>query len=120
MVRCALKLTIIVNLVGFLLGFLPENANAVFGAGQFDISAFCDSAAARKTLVYIDKDSLREGVTDWAKRLDEKLRSNLLPHEQVSIVALDARNGSAKETWVACWPDYTQGERDKIAQKEPF
>lgn len=115
MVRCALKLAIIVNLVGFLLGFLPENAKAVFGAGQFDISAFCDSPAARKTLVYIDKDSLREGVTDWAKRLDEKLRSNLLPHEQVSIVALDARIGSAKETWAACWPDYTQGERDKIA-----
>lgn len=107
---------VVLAIVASVTARIPT-ASAAFGIEEADISKFCNAKAARQTLIYIDDRNLYEGSTDWAKRLDQKLRANLLPNEPVNIMRLSSMDGAVKESGVACWPDYSPEERARINQE---
>ena len=96
-----------------LLAALPAHA-ALFGAEGLD-PAFCKTAAARQTVLYVDDMMMTEGKTDWATKLSTKLRATLAPGERVTVVRLSPAAGRSAEIWSGCWPAYTAAERARIA-----
>ena len=87
---------------------------ALFGASGLDPS-FCQQAQVRQTVVYIDDTLMIDGQTDWARRLDVKLRATLAPGERVSVVRLSPQSGQSGEVWSGCWPSYSAAQRATLA-----
>ncbi len=94
---------------------------ALFGAGGLD-PAFCRQPQVRQTVVYIDDTLMIDGQTDWARRLDTKLRATLAPGERVTVVRLSpgggagqAGSGQSSELWSGCWPGYAAAEQARLA-----
>jgi hypothetical protein len=81
---------------------------------------FCETAAIRQTVVYIDDMFMREGQTEWAGKLFEKLKATLVPGERVTVVELSPADGQSREVWTGCWPDYSQEDRQTIAKSHSF
>lgn len=79
--------------------------------------AFCQQATVRQTVVYIDDMMMATGQTDWAKKLETKLRATLTPGERVTAVRLSPGSGQSKEYWSGCWPAYSAEQRAKIASQ---
>jgi hypothetical protein len=117
--RIARPLLVTVSVLGSLF-ICCGSAFAFLGSEEYDISSFCNEPAARRTLVYIDDRIMEDQNTSWANRLFQKLNSSLLPNEAVSVIQLSPSVGTAKEVWSACWPDYSQDERDKLAKQSPW
>lgn len=92
----------------------PRPAWALFDTEGLD-PAFCQQAAVRQTVVYIDDMMMAAGQTDWAKKLETKLRATLTPGERVTVVRLSPGPGQSKEYWSGCWPSYSPEQRAKIA-----
>jgi hypothetical protein len=88
---------------------------ALFGSNGLD-PAFCQQPTIRQTVVYIDDMMMTDGATDWAKRLDVKLRGTLTPGELVTVVRLSPADGQSREYWSGCWPAYTAAQAAKLAQ----
>ncbi len=105
-----------------LAASLPVAARAaLFGAGGLD-PAFCRQPQVRQTVVYIDDTLMIDGQTDWARRLDTKLRATLAPGERVTVVRLSpgglvgqAGSGQSSELWSGCWPGYAAAEQARLA-----
>ncbi len=98
-----------------LTGAMTHPARAaLFGASGLDPS-FCAQKQVRQTVVYIDDTLMIEGETDWAHRLDIKLRATLAPGERVSVVRLSPGSGQSGELWSGCWPAYSASERARLA-----
>ncbi len=104
-----------------LLGLRPGVAQAaLFGANGLD-PAFCRQPQVRQTVVYIDDTLMIDGQTDWARRLDTKLRATLAPGERVTVVRLSpggvgqAGSGQSSELWSGCWPGYAAAEQARLA-----
>ncbi len=106
-----------------LTAWLPAAAAraALFGAGGLD-PAFCRQPQVRQTVVYIDDTLMIDGQTDWAHRLDTKLRATLAPGERVTVVRLSpgggagqAGSGQSSELWSGCWPAYSAAEQARFA-----
>lgn len=87
---------------------------ALFGEEGLD-PAFCKTATARQTVLYVDDMMMTEGRTDWATKLSTKLRATLAPGERVTVVRLSPATGRSAEIWSGCWPAYTAAERQRIA-----
>lgn len=110
-------------LLALILAALPAGAAraALFGAGGLD-PAFCRQPQVRQTVVYIDDTLMIDGQTDWARRLDTKLRATLAPGERVTVVRLSpgggagqAGSGQSSELWSGCWPGYAAAEQARLA-----
>ena len=109
-------------LLGLALWLAPGIAQAaLFGANGLD-PAFCRQPQVRQTVVYIDDTLMIDGQTDWARRLDTKLRATLAPGERVTVVRLspgggasEAGSGQSSELWSGCWPGYAAAEQARLA-----
>lgn len=106
-------LTIAAPVTGRSQGFLGG------GAGGLD-PRFCQTKAARQTVVYIDDSMMRDGQTDWAEKLLGKLKATLAPSERVSIVELSPDSGTSNEKWTGCWPNYSAAQRDRMAKQTSY
>lgn len=89
------------------------------GQGGLD-PKFCETAALRQTVVYIDDMFMQDGRTEWAGKLFEKLKATLVPSERVTVVELSPADGQSREVWSGCWPDYSQDERDRLGKSYSF
>ena len=89
------------------------------GQGGLD-PKFCDTAALRQTVVYVDDMFMQEGQTDWANKLYDKLKGTLVPSERVTVVELSPADGQSREVWSGCWPDYSSEEREKLGKSYSF
>jgi hypothetical protein len=81
---------------------------------------FCETAALRQTVVYIDDMFLQNDQRDWAGKLFEKLKASLVPSERVTVVELSPGDGQSREAWTGCWPDYSQEERERLSKSYSF
>lgn len=111
------------SLVLLLLAFSLVHAGAsnpqLFGTTGLDQS-FCKDKTFRQTVVYVDANSVKQGITAWAADLENKLRATLTPGERVSLIELLPTDGTSTELWSACWPDYTAAQRNILAKKTYF
>jgi|GEM_PF-3792240 len=105
-----------VLIAGVALILASSNTWALGGAGELNISHYCDKKSPRQTLIYIDDKSLVKGETQWALQLINKMMVNLMPSEPVTIVKLATETGAAQERWKACYPDMTVAEIDRYKQ----
>ena len=102
------------------LAFTSISANAqLFGPTGLDPS-FCQKKTFRNTVVYIDDKMMRDGETAWANTIADKLRATLIPGERVTVVQLSPEQARSQQIWTACWPDYTNQEREQIAKENHF
>lgn len=81
---------------------------------------FCENKALRQTAVYVDDMMMRDGATGWANTLFDKLKATLVPGERVSVIELSPADGQSHETWNGCWPDYSAGQKQKLAAGYSF
>lgn len=111
------------SLILFLLVMPLTHADAntpqLFGTTGLDQS-FCSDKTFRQTVVYVDANSVKPGVTAWATDLENKLRATLTPGERVSLIELLPTDGTSTELWSACWPDYAAAQRSILAKKTYF
>ena len=89
------------------------------GPGGLD-PKFCESAALRQTVVYVDDMFMQDGQKDWAHKLFDKMKGTLVPGERVTVVELSPSDGQSREAWSGCWPDYSPDEREKRAKSYSF
>lgn len=94
----------------------PRPAWALFDTEGLD-PAFCQQPTVRQTVVYIDDMMMADGQTEWAKKLETKLRATLTPGERVTVVRLSPGGGQSKEYWSGCWPAYSPEQKAKIAEQ---
>jgi uncharacterized Zn-binding protein involved in type VI secretion len=110
-----LKLQLIAGLASATL--TTGASAAIFGGDGLDIKKFCETAAPRQTVAYIDTRILIDGDQRWAEQLMSKLTSSLMPSEVVTLVGLDTERGQSTEVWSGCYPDYSP-ERLETLKKE--
>jgi hypothetical protein len=89
-----------------LTALLPGHAQAQLFASEGLDPHFCELAAPRQTVVYIDDMMMVDGQTEWATKLSAKLRATLAPGERVTLVRLSPATGLSREAWSGCWPAY--------------
>lgn len=99
------------------LATTPSSAQQkyMFGANDLDPS-WCETAAPRQTVVYIDDTLMVDGKTEWADQLSTKLRATLAPGERVTLVELSPRSGESHELWSGCWPAFTKAQKGQQSQ----
>jgi hypothetical protein len=89
----------------------PTPARAsLFGQDGLD-PAFCKTPSVRQTVVYVDDMTMVDGRTEWARKLEVKLRATLSPGERLTVVRLSPASGQSSELWSGCWPGYTAAQR---------
>lgn len=88
----------------------PAQARTIFGNYGLD-PAYCRQPTVRQTVVYIDDSMMVDGQTEWATKLDIKLRATLAPGERVSVVRLSPASGQSLEYWSGCWPGLSEAMR---------
>lgn len=88
----------------------------LFGSNGLDAS-FCRDKTFRRTVVYVDYDSVRTGHEVWAENLENKLRATLAPGERVTVVELFPKTGTSRRLWSACWPNFTAAQRSTLRRK---
>jgi hypothetical protein len=91
-------------------------AAALFGSEQLD-PRWCGISSLRQTVVYIDDMLMIEGKTDWATKLNTKLKASLAPGERVTVVRLSPASGQSREIWTGCWPAYSPTEQARMADQ---
>ncbi len=91
----------------------PVQARTIFGNYGLD-PAYCHQPVVRQTVVYIDDTMMVEGRTEWATKLDTKLRGTLAPGERVSVVRLSPGSGQSREYWSGCWPGLSDAARAAV------
>ena len=108
----------IVGILAVLLGssLFCAPAWALFDNYGLD-ATYCQQAAVRSTVVYIDDMMMADGQTEWATKLGVKLRATLTPGERVTVVRLSPGNGQSKEYWSGCWPDFPAAKKASLAQE---
>ncbi|HUC62457.1 MAG TPA: hypothetical protein VMF53_10920 [Alphaproteobacteria bacterium] len=79
--------------------------------------AFCKIPTFRSTVVYVDDMMMRAGESSWAITLADKLRATLTPGERVAVVELNPAQGTSRQIWAGCWPEYTAERRKELAGK---
>ena len=80
-------------------------------------ASYCQQPTVRSTVVYIDDMMMVDGQTEWATKLDVKLRATLTPGERVTVVRLSPSSGQSKEYWSGCWPDYPAAKKAELASQ---
>jgi hypothetical protein len=103
----------------FALALPVRPAGALFDKPGLD-PAFCQQPTVRRTVVYIDDMMMISGQTEWAQKLDTKLRATLTPGESVTVVRLSPASGRSKEGWSGCWPAFSDEQKAKIEREYYF
>jgi hypothetical protein len=97
-------------------GLCSAQAASFLGGSDGLDPAFCNTRTIRQTLVYVDDSDMVDGETDWAVKLEGKLKATLIPSEIVTVVRLSPVDAQSHEIWTGCWPDYTAADRAKLAE----
>ena len=104
---------ILSSLLSSFLLFSSSETLALGGIESLKIDQFCNVKSPRQTLIYIDDDIIEKDDTQWALQLINKVMTNLMPSEPVTLVKLSSELGSTEERWKACYPDITVAELEK-------
>lgn len=113
-------LSLLAIAVSFLYFSLPAAASTpLFGTVGLD-PAFCKQKVVRQTVVYVDDMMMVEGKVEWAKKINSKLKSTLLPGERVSVVRLSPAVGQSTEIWTGCWPGFSPEQQQQMAKETYF
>jgi hypothetical protein len=112
--------TIIFSFLTTFLIFSSTDTLALGGIESLKIEQFCNVKSPRQTLIYIDDDLLVKDDTQWALQLINKVTTNLMPSESVTLVKLATELGTTEERWKACYPDITAAELEKRKQSIGF
>jgi hypothetical protein len=117
-----MEIRVLIAMAALALSGTCNHASAQgFLGGQNGLDPkFCETAAVRQTVVYVDDMFMQEGQTDWAAKLYVKLKGTLVPGERVTVVELSPEDGQSREAWTGCWPDYTPDEREKLGNSYSF
>ncbi len=91
----------------------------LFGNVGLDPS-FCKQKTIRQTVVYIDDQIMVDGQIDWAKKINTKLKSTLVPGEHVTVVRLSPMSGQSTEIWTGCWPAYSKEQQASMEKENYF
>ena len=111
---------ILSSLLSSFLLFSSSEALALGGIESLKIDQFCNVKSPRQTLIYIDDDIIEKDDTQWALQLINKIMTNLMPSEPVTLVKLSSELGSTEERWKACYPDITVAELEKRKESIGF
>ena len=102
------------------IGFSAEHAQAnEHGSGIFrqgNLKGYCKNPAPRQTIVYVDQASVTPGDKKWAEQIVNKVK--LIPHERLTLLRLNARNGTVEQLFSACYPQLTAQETSVLKKKE--
>jgi hypothetical protein len=106
--------------IAILLLLTLESVNAahaaLFSTNGLD-PAFCNMKTVRQTVVYVDDMMMVDGSTDWAMKVNAKLKASLVPGERVTVVRLSPGTARSDEIWTGCWPEYTAEQRTQFAKE---
>lgn len=111
---------ILSSLLSSFLLFSSSETLALGGIESLKIDQFCNVKSPRQTLIYIDDDIIEKDDTQWALQLINKVMTNLMPSEPVTLVKLSSELGSTEERWKACYPDITVAELEKRKESIGF
>jgi hypothetical protein len=89
---------------------------ALFSSDRLD-PAFCNLKTVRQTVIYIDDMMMVDGTSEWALKINAKLKASLMPGERVTVVRLSPANARSDEIWTGCWPNYTDDQRARFAKE---
>lgn len=100
-----------------MIGLSPVAVHAaLFSSDRLD-PAFCNIKTVRQTVIYVDDTMMIDGATEWALKINAKLKASLMPGERVTVVRLSPASAHSNEIWTGCWPSYTDEQRSKLSKE---